>query len=129
MHLRPICKYKYQFCVVVFSFKHRTHFFIKSIYYNICILTIFKEINKLGTKGQLLKNPAFFPIPPFNEFYINAFNKIRLCYWGRIFGKGKYYHLYTRIQRLRRHADDNNVLNKLQFLVMPLNDRVVAMLN
>ena len=45
------------------------------------------------------------------------------------FGKGKYYHLYTRIQRLRRHADDNNVLNKLQFLVMPLNDRVVAMLN
>ena len=43
---------------------------------------------------------------------------------------GKYYHLYTRIQRLRRHTDDNNVLDKqLQFLVMPLNDRVVAMLN
>ena len=45
------------------------------------------------------------------------------------FGKGRYDHLYTRIQRLRRHTDDNNVLNKLQFLVMPLNDRIVAMLN
>ena len=40
----------------------------------------FKETNKLGTKGQLLKHPAFCQIPPFNEFYINAFNKIRLCY-------------------------------------------------
>ena len=43
--------------VSFFSFKHNTDSFIRSIYYNVCMLIssneLFLEINQLGMKGQL----------------------------------------------------------------------------